>query len=147
MKPDESSTVTPAPPAASHRVSLSPYVNEQLPNWEELFAAYNVARMGQLAGPFAHAVSPRFIRLRDAPRYLGMDRNRFSREVRPYVTQIPIGVQGIAFDRLDLDRWADQYKASNGRRPSFEKGANLWGEQDIQGLESVTGTGTSMVCE
>ena len=50
---------------------------------------------------------PRFIRLRDAPAYLGMDRNRFNAEVRPLLTVIPIGRQGIAFDRLDLDRWAD----------------------------------------
>lgn len=56
MKPDESSPVMPAPPAASHRVSLSPDVNEQLPNWEELFAAHNVARTGQLADPSAHAM-------------------------------------------------------------------------------------------
>ena len=46
---------------------------------------------------------PRFVRLRDAPGYLGMDRNRFNREVRPYLVEIRIGVQGIAFDRLDLD--------------------------------------------
>ena len=58
---------------------------------------------------------PRFIRLRDAAYYLGMDRNRFSKEVRPYVTEIRIGVQGIAFDRNDLDAWADQYKLENGR--------------------------------
>ncbi len=48
-------------------------------------------------------IVPRFIRLRDAPRYLGMDKNRFNREVRPRVTVIRIGTQGIAFDRLDLD--------------------------------------------
>ena len=28
-------------------------------------------------------IQPRLIRLRDAPAYLGMDRNRFNREVRP----------------------------------------------------------------
>ena len=50
---------------------------------------------------------PRFIRLRDAPGYVGMDRNRFNAEVRPLVTEIPIGSQGVAFDRLDLDVWAD----------------------------------------
>ena len=49
----------------------------------------------------------RFIRLRDAPLYLGMDRNRFNDEVRPFLTVIPIGKQGIAFDRLDLDAWAE----------------------------------------
>ena len=41
---------------------------------------------------------PRIIRFRDAPFYLGMDRNRFNREVRPQLTQIPIGKQGIGFD-------------------------------------------------
>jgi hypothetical protein len=52
---------------------------------------------------------PRFIRLRDAPSYLGMDKNRFNRDVRPLLPAIPIGTQGIAFDRLDLDSWADDY--------------------------------------
>jgi hypothetical protein len=65
---------------------------------------------------FSHVI-PRLIRLRDAPFYLGMDRNRFNAEVRPYLTQIPIGEQGIAFDRLELDAWVEQYKSCNGRRP------------------------------
>ena len=59
---------------------------------------------------------PRFIRLRDAPFYLGMERNRFNQDVRPYVDEIPIGKQGVAFDRLDLDAWADEYKRHNTRR-------------------------------
>jgi hypothetical protein len=54
-------------------------------------------------------MQPRLIRLRDVPKYLGMDINRFNREVRPFLVEIPIGKQGIAFDRLDLDRWADHY--------------------------------------
>ena len=59
----------------------------------------------------------RFLRLRDAPQYLGMDKNRFSREVRPYLTEIPIGKQGIAFDRLEMDAWADRYIERKGRPP------------------------------
>jgi len=54
-----------------------------------------------------------------------MDRNRFNTEVRPYLTEIPIGKQGIAFDRLDLDAWVDQYKSRNGR-PGQRKGDQLW---------------------
>jgi len=46
---------------------------------------------------------PRLLRFRDAPRYLGMDRDGFNAEVRPYVTNISIGRQGIAFDQLELD--------------------------------------------
>jgi hypothetical protein len=43
-----------------------------------------------------------------------MDKNRFNRDVRPRLSAIPIGTQGIAFDRLDLDAWADDYKSRNG---------------------------------
>jgi hypothetical protein len=63
----------------------------------------------------ATALLPRLLRFRDAPHYLGMDRNRFNREVRPFLTSIPIGRQGIAFDRLELDAWVDEYVSRNGR--------------------------------
>ncbi len=53
--------------------------------------------------PLPSGVVPRLIRFRDAPRYLGLDRNRFNADVRPNLTEIPIGRQGIAFDRLELD--------------------------------------------
>ena len=61
------------------------------------------------------ALLPRLVRLRDAPAYLGMDRNRFNNEVRLHLTNIPIGQQGIAFDRLELDAWVDDYVSRNGR--------------------------------
>lgn len=60
-------------------------------------------------------ILPRVIRLRDAAAYLGMDPNRFNTEVRPSLTEVPIGVQGIGFDRLDLDEWWEAYKAKHGR--------------------------------
>ena len=66
-------------------------------------------------------MQPRLIRFRDAPRYLGMDRNRFNVEVRPRVTEVRIGHQGVAFDRLELDAWVDEYLARNGR--PAQKGA------------------------
>ena len=68
---------------------------------------------------------PRIIRFRDAPRYLGMDRNRFNSEVRPYLTEFPIGKQGIGFDRLELDAWVDDYMPRNGR-PRRSKGDKTW---------------------
>jgi hypothetical protein len=64
---------------------------------------------------------PRLVRFRDAPAYLGMDRNRFNHEVRPHLTRIPIGQQGIAFDRLELDAWVEDYVSRNGRRPKAPK--------------------------
>jgi len=93
--------------------------------------------------PMQSIVIPRLIRLRDAPRYLGMDVNRFNAEVRPYLTEIPIGKQGIAFDRIDLDAWADQYKTRNGR-PGKRKGANKpWDVRRSQASSTGTGHGIS----
>ena len=90
----------------------------------------------------SRAILPRLIRYRDAPAYLGMDRNRFSREVRPFIVEIPIGKQGIAFDRLDLDSWVDQYKSRNGR-PIRKTGELLWDEEKAQGFAIETGSGIS----
>ena len=86
---------------------------------------------------------PRLIRQRDAPFYLGMDRNRFNQEVRPLLIEIPIGDQGIAFDRLDLDAWADQYKSRNGRPASNPRGNTSWDANEVQGCGIAAGFGTS----
>ena len=88
-------------------------------------------------------ILPRLIRLRDASRYLGMDPNRFNAEVRPQLIEIPIGKQGIAFDRLDLDDWADEYKSRNGR-PGKQKGENKpWDVRKYQASSTARGSGTS----
>ena len=84
---------------------------------------------------------PRFIRLKDAPSYLAMDKNRFNVEVRPFLISIPIGIQGIAFDRLDLDTWAEQYKRCNGC-PSNRR-IPLWDTEKCKALSDMGRTGTS----
>jgi len=87
-------------------------------------------------------IQPRLIRLRDAPRYLGMDSNRFNAEVRPYLIEIPIGKQGIAFDRIDLDAWVDQYKDRNGRPGKAGKGGKPWDAKRPQVLSRGVIRGT-----
>lgn len=88
-------------------------------------------------------ILPRVIRAKDAPRYLGMDRNRFAREVRPYLISIPIGKQGKGYDRLDLDSWFEQYKKRNGQPGALLKleGEEQW-ENECQGF---TGARTNRV--
>jgi hypothetical protein len=86
--------------------------------------------------------TPRIIRFRDAPAYLGMDRNRFNAEARPYLTEIPIGVQGIGFDRLELDAWADEYIARNGR-PGSGKGTKPWDARKYPASSSGPESGIS----
>ncbi len=81
-------------------------------------------------------IIPRIIRLRDAPRYLGMDKNRFNREVRPFLNEFRIGKQGIAFDRLDLDRWVDHYIQCNGRHGQHS-GDQVWGAKKLP--DSING--------
>jgi hypothetical protein len=82
------------------------------------------------------------IRFRDAPFYIGMDRNRFNAEVRPHLTEIPIGTQGIGFDRLELDAWVDDYKYRNGR-PGEAKGHKSWDASECPASSSEVATGIS----
>jgi hypothetical protein len=49
-------------------------------------------------------------------------------------------MQGIAFDRLELDAWADHYKKVRGRAP--EKEAS-WEKGEYQGSPKEVGFGTS----
>lgn len=86
-------------------------------------------------------IAPRIIRFRDAPHYLGMDRNRFNAEVRPHLTEVPIGTQGIGFDRLELDAWFEDYKSRNGR--PARKGENAWDAREFPASSGEVGAGIS----
>jgi hypothetical protein len=64
-------------------------------------------------------ILPKIIRLRDAPVYLGTNKNYFNMQIRPYLTEIPIGDIGIGFDRLELDLWVEYTKGASGRPPKM----------------------------
>ena len=85
---------------------------------------------------------PRLIRLRDVPYYLGMDRNRFNREVRQYLTEMPIGKQGIAFDRLELDGWVEDYKSRCGRSQKHRGDLLCQSESQASTSEANRASGT-----
>src|SRR5436190_8188940 len=88
-------------------------------------------------------MNQRLIRLRDAPTYVGMDKNRFNTEVRPALIEIPIGIQGIAFDRLDLDAWVDHYKRCSGRpAASNHRSLDIWDENACRVSTNVEKHGT-----
>src|SRR5882762_3685325 len=74
-----------------------------------------------------------------------MNKNAFNRLVRPYVRVIPIGDRGIAFDRLELDAWAEEYCRCNGRPAPKKEGQLCRSEhQDsIEGARRVARNGTS----
>ena len=92
----------------------------------------------------ASGVAPRFIRLRDAPRYFGMDKNLFNRAIRPRLTVIRIGVQGRAFDRLEMDLAAEEYKSRNGIPAALStRKKPLWEIEKRQVSPSAEGSGTS----
>src|ERR1700683_819437 len=89
-------------------------------------------------------VAPRFIRLRDAPHFFGMDKNRFNREVRPYLTEIRIGIQGRAFDRLEMEAAAEEYKSRNGIPVAqSDRRKPAWEIRERQASPNVVGSGTS----
>jgi len=97
--------------------------------------------MARSKGPDRLSLQPRIVRFRDAPAYLGMDRNRFNSEVRPHLTEIPIGIQGIGFDRLELDAWVDDYKSRNGR--PTRKGVKSWDASEYPASSSGPVSGMS----
>jgi hypothetical protein len=66
-------------------------------------------------------ITPRFIRLRDAPQFFGMDKNRFNAEIRPFLREIRIGRQGRAFDRLEMEAFADDYKLTHSYRAPVDR--------------------------
>ncbi|WP_241161565.1 hypothetical protein [Pseudomonas chlororaphis] len=87
----------------------------------------------------ATSIQPRFIRFGDAPGYLGMCKDEFNKTVRPNIREFPIGKQGVAFDRHELDEWADSYIAAkaiekaanqdNNQPRSERQGATQWREK------------------
>ena len=97
--------------------------------------------MSQELKTLGSGTAPRVLRFRDAPIYLGMDRNRFNAEVRPHLTEVPIGTQGIGFDRLELDAWFEDYKSRNGR--PARKGDKRWDANDYPALSCEPGSGIS----
>jgi hypothetical protein len=90
----------------------------------------------------SYPFTARVIRLKDAPRYLGMDIKVFNTQVRPFLTEFPIGIQGVGFDRVDLDEWLSDHKWRNGRPGKSQKGGKVWLEKPLRGLlnEEVPGT-------
>lgn len=65
-----------------------------------------------------HFAAPFRIHSADAPYYLGMDREQFDAQARPFLNEIPDcdGRGSTSFYRKDLDAWADDYKREQGRR-------------------------------
>ena len=82
----------------------------------------------------------RYYRLKRAHKYLGMCIHEFNKTARPYLTEIKIGTQGIAFDRVELDDFAEYYKRRNGR-PAKLKGVTLWDAQNRQASRNVLESG------
>jgi hypothetical protein len=64
---------------------------------------------------------PRFVRQKDAPGYLGVNKNYFNAYFRPELTEIRLGPQMLMYDRLELDALAEHIKTLHGR-PAEQKG-------------------------
>jgi hypothetical protein len=85
---------------------------------------------------------PHLIRLREAPNFFGMDKNRFNRELRPRLTEIRIGTQGVAFDRLEMEAAADDYKSRNGRPAAQSERSKSW--DNVKGPDSHAEVGSGI---
>lgn len=63
-------------------------------------------------------LQPRVVRVGQAHIYLGMCKDEFRTEIRPFLTEVKIGAQGKGFDRVELDLVWEHYKSRNGCPPS-----------------------------
>ncbi|MCQ4266941.1 hypothetical protein NAV28_06900 [Pseudomonas stutzeri] len=109
--------------------------------------------MATTSSPQLTPLLPRILRANAAPAYLGMCRSEFNRTVRPFIREFPIGVQGVGFDRLELDAWADAYiaKASieksgaqgEDRPCSRRRGGQPWRKEQLAVSTNATASGTS----
>ncbi len=86
--------------------------------WKDSARPSSGARLGNITP----ALLPRFFRLRDAPSYLGMDKIASIAMCDLLYAPSRSACKGVAFDRVDLDTWADQYKNRNGRPAAQPKG-------------------------
>jgi len=86
-----------------------------------------------------YALVPRLIRLRDAPYFFGMDKNRFNREIRPLLTEIRIGKQGRAFDRLDMEAAAETIRPATGVPRLISKGEGYGAKQTVRPYQAWSG--------
>ena len=87
---------------------------------------------------------PRLLRPAQAAAYLGIGDTIFERDVRPYLTEIPLGKTGVGFDRFDLDEWVDDHKARRGRPP--RKKGDLMGRSKTAGI-TVDAAGNRIICK
>ena len=71
-------------------------------------------------------MQPKWVRLRDIPAYTGMDQKLFNRIVRPHLVEIRLSSKCVAFDKVDLDHWMDEYKVGNGLPPDQKGGKKSW---------------------
>lgn len=86
-------------------------------------------------------ILPRVIRAKYAPMYLGMSRSVFNSEVKPCVISVPIGRQGVGYDRLDLDAWWEHHKQRNGCSAIGNMGDTLCHYVNIEEAESTGAKG------
>ena len=90
---------------------------------------------------------PRVIRAKDASRYLGMDKNKFNKIVRPFLVAVILGPHSIGYDRLDLDAWWEDYKSRYGRSSAenFEGEIQSWPTKETSKVSSFAkASGTSI---
>ena len=87
---------------------------------------------------------PRIVRAGAAPKYCGMSREVFDAEIRPMVTRVPVGTQGVGFDRLELDRALDDYIARRGQAPAPNRsGQKCKSKSKAPASSGAVGVGTS----
>jgi hypothetical protein len=125
---------------ASADIHCSPCVRDSGQLKASTYAGIDAKRA---EAPSSARLLPRFVRFRDAPAFFGMNKNLFNREIRPQLTEILIGRQGRAFDRLEMEASAEEYRSRNGRPAAARSKPWDKTEGECQDSSDVVEFGTS----
>jgi hypothetical protein len=85
-------------------------------------------------------VSPIWLTLKDAQRYLSMGKNSFSKYIRPHAKEFRIG-RAVFFERLDLDVVARE-TVQRYRCPNQSEGELIWDKRKCQASLNEETSGT-----
>jgi len=85
-------------------------------------------------------LSPIWLTLKDAQRYLSMGKNSFSKYIRPHAKEFRIG-RAVFFERLDLDAVARE-TAQRYRCPNQSEGELIWDKRKFRASLSEAKFGT-----
>lgn len=117
------------------KVSEPKSKDNHITNHDELFA--KIVALLKYETSRRNTTPPKVLRLKDAPSYLGVDKNKFNDSIRPHLKEVKVGIRSVGYDRLDLDKWVEDHKSCTECSKSSILGEATWDNQKLEPAASI----------